>query len=124
MNLYANFVSSFSDRILVANGKTRQQLLAYAKKGLDNEKMEELKKLIEVHAPFLMDLIEYVNNQSHLQGQTPTHHQCLPKWKNFFQCIGSASPVCALVPATDEAESLVKLLCEKDITSDPDVSTK
>ena len=124
MNLYANFVSSVSDRILVANGKTRQQLLAYTKKGLDNEKMEELKKLIEVHAPFLMDLIEYVNNQSHLQGQTPTHHQCLPKWKNFFQCIGSASPVCALVPATDEAESLVKLLCEKDITSDPDVSTK
>ena len=50
MNLYANFVSSFSDRILV--GKTRQQLLAYAKKGLDDEKMEELKKLIELPHSF------------------------------------------------------------------------
>lgn len=123
---YLSYVThtSFSDRILIANGETWQQLLAYARKGLDDGQMEELLKLTKVHAPFLTDLIEYVKNQSHVQDQTPTHHQCLPKWKNFFQCIGIASPVCALVPASDEAEKLMKLLCEKDITADPDVCTK
>ena len=122
---YTKFFSSFSDRILVSNLKTRQQLLAYARKGIDDEHMEELLELTKVHAPFLTDVIQYTKNQSYLQGQTPAFHlhQCPTKWKNFIQCLGSASPVCALVPAKDEALQLIKSLCDRDITADPDVST-
>ena len=77
---YLSYVThtSFSDRILIANRKTRQQLLAYARKGLDDRQMEELLKLTKVHSPFLTDLIQYIKNQYHVQDQTPTHHQCLP----------------------------------------------
>ena len=93
--------------------------MTYTKKGISTVQMEELLELTNLHAPFLTGLIEHLDKQS----LTLSHLcQCPPKWKNFLHCVGSASPVCALVPATDEALELIRAMCDKDITSDPEVS--
>lgn len=116
--LHHLYKSSFSSRVLISDRKTRQCLANYAKKSLSNVEMEEMMKLIDQNAPFLRALIEHVDEDVHLNI-----HHCSRHWKKFIECLSSASPVCALIPPTDVALKLIAELCERDVTSDPEVQT-
>ena len=52
-------VYRFSDRVLIPNPKTRRVLLTYAKNGLHSMEMDELIKLTNAYAPFLVELITF-----------------------------------------------------------------
>lgn len=111
-------IYSFSKRVLINDRRTRLLLATYARKGLSDVEMEELRRLIDHNAPFLTALIE------HLDEEFPSEvHHCSRNWIKFVQCISSTSPVCALIPPTDEALELVEELCKRDVTSDPEVYT-
>lgn len=103
----------FSSRILIENKRTRQLLATYAKRGMSTIEMEEMMREINLHAPFLTDLLRMVDKESN------TFHCCPPKWKKFMQSLSSSSPVCALIPPS--SLDLIQEMCEKDITSQPDV---
>ena len=73
-------------------------------------------KLIDHNAPFLRPLIEEIDEEI-----TSKMHHCSKKWIRFIESISSTSPVCALIPPTDEALKVVEELCERDLTSEPEV---
>lgn len=96
--------------------------MAYAKNGLLSIQMEELLELTWVHAPFLTELITHVDKENVSHNTSQKFHQCHPKLKRFLQCVASASPACALVPPTESVMELLHQLCDKDLSSNPDVS--
>ena len=83
--------------------------------------MEELLESTKVHAPFLTELIVHADKENPSCNASQKFHQCHSKLTKFFQCIASASPTCALVPPTESAMDLLRQLCDKDISSNPDV---
>ena len=74
-------------------------------------------ELIEANVPFLTSLFEVLlRNEGIL-----CLHQCPLVWSKFLRCIGSGSPVCALVPPKDEALELMDKMSDKDISMEPEV---
>ena len=84
--------------------------------------MDELLELTRVHAPFLTELITHIDKDNLSHNTSQKFHRCHPKLSKFLQCVASASPACALVPPTESVMDLLRQLCDKGLSSNPDVS--
>ncbi len=104
---------SFAKRVFISDKKTRQLFAVYAKKGLSTMEMEELRQCFQLNAPYLIPLINHINEKSGVQ------HCPKKRWTKFIESISSSSAVCALIPIS--AMEIIEALCQKDITCDPEV---
>lgn len=108
-----NYITcSFTERILIKDRKTRQQLTTYAKKGLSSAEIQELKQLVAKNCPYMEPLLVEDHSAS---------NSCPEKWKKFVASISSSSPVCSMIPPIPETIDLIQelLKCDKKIKADP-----
>ena len=101
-----SFNTSFHDRIYINNKTTRTQLKMFTtKKCISQHEFTSLLELLHLHAPSLVKLITTIAKEV---NEADTAVSCCKHWINLLQALSSASPVCALVPPTEEVHKMLK----------------
>ncbi len=101
-----SFNTSFHDRIYINNKTTRTQLKMFTtKKCISQHEFTSLLELLHLHAPSLVKLITTIAKEV---NEADTAVSCCKHWINLLQALSSASPVCALVPPTEEMHKMLK----------------
>ncbi len=102
----------FKDRVFIPDKSTRSLLKAFCKTGITETEFLELERLIKLHAPSLLLLLQF------LRKQIDVNILCPREWSKFITNLASPSPVCALIYPDKQLFTLLKELCSNDITSD------
>ena len=84
----------------------RMQLKMFTtKKCISQHEFTSLLELLHLHAPSLVKLITTIAKEV---NKADTAVSCCKHWINLLQALSSASPVCALVPPTEEVHKMLK----------------
>ncbi len=120
MNCLTMLHCSFTDRILIVDPAIRRLIMKFVRKGLTDDEMVDLFRFSQSRCSFLMELLNHLKELATWCRASGLHH-CPPLWKDFVRSIGCSSAVCALINPNQQSISLIKKLCDEDITNDPQV---
>lgn len=79
----------------------------------------ELKSLISLHAPSLLDLIISIATPKSSYKSTQQGFKCANEWCKLCQSLSAISPVCGLLHPSKKSMKLIKDMCSSDITKNP-----
>ena len=89
--------------MLISNSRVRYLLTQFVSKGILQSEANELQKVVEKHAQFLIDLIHHLLSKSSEVSRV----KCPSEWKSFVQALASRSAVCSLIHPSNELMDLL-----------------
>lgn len=95
--------------------QTRQLINAYCTKGFENaDQFLRLKALVKKHCPSLVKLFSHIE----MLGCT---NSCPSEFNELLLTLCSSSPVCAVLPPSDESIHLIRRIIEKSKDEDSEI---
>lgn len=109
---YSTIIFRFKDRIFIPDKSTRSLLKVFCcKSGITETEFLELERLMNIHAPSLLLLLQFLRKQIDVNNLL-----CPREWLKFIGNLASPSPVCAFIFPNKQLFTLLKELCSNDRT--------
>ena len=110
--------SKFSDRVYIPHKYTRTLLHQFCTSGISKEELLHLKELTSVHSPSLIPLLSLLVRRVEGLLACKPKLQCCSEWCDLLKALATSSPVCALVQPSEATITLLRKMCECNITKD------